>query len=83
MAAGSNLIKYLAGKLSYEDAKRWRLPPATEEEFKEVMNREKGKMESAIFVKIIERAEVGDVAAVGWLEERGFLDLPKREKGKG
>lgn len=78
-----NLIKYLTGKLSYEDAKHWRRPPATEEEFREDMNRQKVKLESAIFAKIVERAEAGDVAAGGWLEERGLIDLPKREADLG
>ena len=48
----------------------------TAEEVDVEVAREKAKLEAGAFDSIVRLAEQGDVAAVQWLEGRGFIDMP-------
>jgi len=48
----------------------------TAEEVDAAVEKEGAALEGNAFDRIIQRAEQGEVAAVEWLEKRGFINMP-------
>lgn len=71
--ASKTTVDYLLGELTLMTV---RGKSVEGKELRELMAQRQAKLRREIFQKIIERAEDGDVAAVAWLEERGFLSFP-------
>lgn len=56
--------------------------PFTAEEIDETIANQRDKFEAAILRGIIKRARTGEIAAVVWLEERGFVKFPSKQGGR-
>ena len=54
----------------------------TAEEVDAAVKREGAALEGNAFDRIIQRAEQGEVAAVEWLEKRGFINMPWKRTGQ-
>ena len=48
----------------------------TAEEVDAAVEKERAALEDNALTRIIQRAEAGEVAAVEWLEKRGFIGMP-------
>ena len=75
------LIETWVGMSWEEITDNWK-PPAKKEDYEAAVEGEKNKLANAILEGIIKRAQVGELDAVSWLEERGLLKLPSREVSK-
>ena len=51
-------------------------PQRTAEEVDDAVEKERTALEDNALDRIIEQAEQGEVAAVEWLERRGFIGMP-------
>ena len=70
---------WLEGKALWQIAeatKDWPRPLSEAEVWDEICA-ERGKLAKEAKENIVKRARAGEVAAVDWLERRGFISLPK------
>ena len=76
--------------MSYTELKQWwrgisaeeigakMQKPRTAEEVKQAIEWEIKKLEEGVFDGVIKRAISGDIAAIEWLEKRGYISLKDR-----